>query len=143
MQFPIRPPFQNMKARTIAFKDNAWQVCPIAEASCIQICIPGPTGLLTLPFIIKGSRQGTGRWSWNGDIEKPTLRPSVRTTSGHFSEGFTPPCWCDFNREHEDEKSRFKCFRCHCWVNDGRAIFLDDTTHEFKGQTLDLLDLNG
>ena len=35
---------------------------------------------LELPVITSGRREGTNRWTWNGDLEKPTLRPSIKTT---------------------------------------------------------------
>ena len=88
--------------------------CPIAEATHVTMNIPGPTGKLTLPVILGGTRDGTGCWTWNGNTDTPTLRPSVLTT-GHD-------------------------FRCHSWINDGKAQFLGDCSHEYAGQTLDLLD---
>lgn len=45
----------------------------ISEATHIRLNIPGPTGLLTLPIITKGSRAGTGCWTWNADVDRPTL----------------------------------------------------------------------
>lgn len=30
---------------------------------------------------------------------------------------------------------------CHTWINDGKVQFLSDCSHEFAGQTLDLLDV--
>lgn len=89
--------------------------CDAAEATHLTLNIPGPTGELTLPVQQKGTREGTGNWTWNGDTEKPTLRPSVLTT-GHD-------------------------FRCHSWINDGQAQFLDDCSHPMRGQTVALLDV--
>lgn len=31
--------------------------------------------------------------------------------------------------------------RCHTWINDGQAQYLEDSTHEFAGKTLDLLEV--
>lgn len=92
----------------------------IQDATHVTLNFPGPVGLLTLPVIISGTRDGTGCWTWNGDIEKPTLRPSVLTQGSNF--------------EHEN-------FRCHTWVNDGQAQFLDDCNHELRGQTVDMLEV--
>lgn len=92
----------------------------IEEATHVTLHFPGPAGKITLPVIIKGQRNGTPCWSWNGDVEKPTLRPSVRTTGHHPELGFVS----------------------HSWVNDGKVVFLDDCVNcEFKGQTVDLLDV--
>ena len=89
--------------------------CEIVEATHIKIHIPGPFGYLYLPVIQGGTREGTGCWSWNGDVDKPTLKPSIKTTNNTDV--------------------------CHTWVTDGKAFYHDDTTHEFKGQTLDLIDV--
>lgn len=89
---------------------------PIEEATHVTLNFPGPVGLLTLPVIRSGTREGTGCWTWNGDIDKPTLRPSVLTQDGNQ-------------------------LRCHTWVNDGQAQFLDDTSHELRGRTVDMLEV--
>lgn len=107
--------------------------CSAETATHIRICIPGPVGMLMLPVMIKGSRKGTGNWTWNGDVEKPTLKPSV---SVHSTMRLT-------DEEHEiimkggavDPRP----YKCHTWIGDGKAQFLEDCTHELKGQTLDLL----
>lgn len=114
-----------MKARPVKIvMGEGYVQCPIAEATHVTINMPGPTGILTLPIILRGSRKDTGCWSWNGDTEKPTLKPSVKT-EGHLD----PVTW-------EPKK-----WVCHSWVNDGQAQFLRDSTHELTGQTVDLLDL--
>lgn len=94
---------------------NGYVRCSIPEATHLTMHIPGPTGVLTLPVITKGLREGTGCWTWNGSVEAPTLRPSVKTT-GHD-------------------------FICHSWINDGAAQFLPDCSHEFAGKTIDLLPI--
>lgn len=90
--------------------------CPIEEATHVELKMPGPLPYRVLPVIIKGTREGTGCWTWNGDTEKPTLRPSILTQ----------------NHLH----------RCHTWVNDGQAQFLDDCSHDLAGTTVELLDVN-
>lgn len=104
-----------MKAMPVRVVSGKREMCAASEATHVIINLPGPTGLLALPIIVKGTRDGTNCWSWNGDIETPTLRPSVlNQQSGH---------------------------RCHTWINDGKAQFLEDSNHEYAGQTLDLLDV--
>ncbi len=87
-------------------------------------------------------RIGTGEWTWNGSVEKPTFTPSISVKSGHYAANFKAEdnCWCTYNAEHPDESSPFKCQICHSFVTDGRIQFLDDCTHELKGQTVDLPD---
>ena len=103
---------------------EGYKDCSIEEATHVKINIPGPSGILYLPFILKGKREGTGCWTWNGETEKPTLRPSILTEGGTY-----------------DKDDKYYKFRCHIWCNNGQAVFLDDCTHEFKGQTIDLIDL--
>jgi len=72
-----------------------------------------------IPYQLNGSREHTGNWSWNGDTEKPTLRPSILTTS---KQG-------DINHI------------CHSFVNDGIIEFLSDCTHEFVNTKRELLEV--
>jgi hypothetical protein len=58
-----------------------------------------------------------GGWTWNGDRERPTISPSVLA-------------WAD-------------AFRCHSFVTDGRIRFLNDCTHNMKGQTVELPEFPG
>lgn len=132
-----------MKAIPLALVDGAAKQVEPALATHLKIQMPGPVGPLVLPVQIKGTREGTGNWTWNGDIEKPTLKPSVLTSAGHFAPGFKPEehsCWCTYNKARPDQAPAFTCYRCHVWVNDGNVQFLDDTTHELRNQTVPLLD---
>jgi len=104
-----------MKARPVILLNHQWVECAINEATHVQLMIPSWGWPLTLPVILSGRREGTKCWSWNGNTEAPTLKPSILTTRG---EGF----------------------RCHSWVNDGVATFLDDCSHELKGQSIPLGD---
>lgn len=107
----------------------------VEDATHITLNFPGPVGLLTLPVITKGSREGTNCWTWNGDTEKPTLRPSVRT------QGF----YRITDEEHallmSGQKVDPRPYCCHTWVNDGRAQFLTDCTHDLVNQTVDMLEV--
>ena len=104
-----------LKARAVRLEHGTGYIdCAIEEATHVTLNIPGPTGLLTLPVILSGTREGTGCWTWNGSTLAPTLRPSV-LTQGHD-------------------------FRCHSWINDGNAVFLDDCSHDMAGTTVPLLD---
>ena len=108
---------------------------PVDKATHVELNFPGPVGKLFLPVILKGTRDGTNCWTWNGDTEKPTLRPSVLT------EGV----WRITDGEYEELMSgkyvKPRPYRCHTWVNDGQAQFLDDCSHELRGQTVDMLEV--
>ena len=56
----------------------------------------------------------TGGWAWNGDLELPTLEPSLlSTTLGHLRPDHTT--------------------RCHLFVRKGVLVFLDDCSHGRAG----------
>lgn len=86
--------------------------------SALAFCCPGcaeigGSGLHMLPV---NSDWKTPQWEWDGDIESPTLSPSILTrTSGDTI--------------------------CHSYIRGGRIEFLGDCTHSLAGQTVDLLDL--
>jgi hypothetical protein len=105
-----------MKAKPYKDTGKGYRPCDAAEATHVQLAMPGPIPYRMIPVQQRGTRDGTGNWTWNGDTEKPTLRPSILTSDG---KGGT---------------------RCHSWVTDGNVQFLDDCTHEFKGQTVPLLE---
>lgn len=54
------------------------------------------------------------RWAFNGSLELPTFTPSMLV------------------------ESQGDGVRCHSYVTSGRIQFLEDTTHELRGQTVDL-----
>lgn len=110
---PLREHYNNLKR-------DGYETCKPEKATHIRIDIPGPTPQLTLPIIRNGTRAGTNCWTWNGSITSPTLRPSIKT-------------------EGVDEDG--KPFVCHVWVTQGLVKFLDDTTHELRGQTVPLHDV--
>lgn len=58
-------------------------------------------------------------WEWNGDVENPTLTPSVSRKT--------------FERDGVTVKTIN-----HFFVTDGNVQFLEDCTHDKKGQTLPL-----
>lgn len=79
-------------------------------------------------FFCEGCRCGHGfnatldrqpRWSFNNDLERPTISPSILVQSGN-ENGPTV---------------------CHSFVTDGRIQYLSDCTHHLAGQTIDLPDL--
>ena len=104
-----------MKALPVRLESGKYVRCSVADATHLTVNIPGPSGQKTLPVILHGSRKEIFAWTWNGSVEAPTLRPSVLT------KGYA--------------------FTCHSWVNDGKAQFLPDSTHEFAGKNVELLEV--
>lgn len=110
-----------MKAKPVRIEKGLGYVqCAIEDATHVSLRLPGPTGLLTLPVIRSGTRDGTGCWTWNGSTEAPTLRPSVLT--------------------QYDGADR--SWRCHSWINDGAAQFLSDCSHDMANTRVALLDVD-
>ncbi len=60
------------------------------------------------------------QWEFNGDFNKPTINPSILVTR-NMPDG-----------EH----------RCHSFIRDGKMQYLNDCTHEMKGQTVELPDID-
>lgn len=83
------------------------------------------------------------QWEFNGDLERPTFKPSILSRNGHFLEEHQAgkSCWCTYNAEHPDEPAPFVCCCCHSFVTDGRIQFLGDCSHALKGQTVDLPEI--
>lgn len=61
------------------------------------------------------------RWTFNGDLEKPTFKPSYLVHGSPVQP------------------------RCHSFVTDGQIAYLSDSTHDLAGKTVDLpvLDFKG
>lgn len=83
-------------------------------------------------------RANGARWSFNGDVDRPTFSPSVKITSGHYAQGWQgKSCWCTYKTE-EGEDPGFACGICHYFLRDGRIEFCADSTHALAGRTVDL-----
>ena len=76
--------------------------------------------------------EGTGpRWSWNGDVDKPTFSPSILVQYDHWTPPATP------SNPRPGPQTLVKDV-CHSFVVDGKIQFLSDCTHALAGQTVDL-----
>ena len=67
-------------------------------------------------------------WEWNGNLENPTVSPSIRVTYPA-----NPKALEEF-KEWRFERT------CHMFVKEGKIQFLDDCTHLLKGQTVEVPD---
>ncbi len=60
--------------------------------------------------------EGEGpKWDWNGDMDRPTVSPSILVRA---------------------------TYRCHSFVREGKIQFLSDCDHNLAGQTIDLPQLD-
>lgn len=55
-------------------------------------------------------------WNWNGDLEKPTVSPSLRVQGTNL---------------------------CHSFIREGKIEFLSDCDHKLKGQTVEIPNWDG
>lgn len=86
----------------------------------LEFYCPGCRGLHRVP--VTGERQEHRPvWKFNGDLESPTLSPSILRRIGPFPDGHTDVC--------------------HCFVRDGTIEFLGDCTHKSAGTTLELPEI--
>lgn len=66
--------------------------------------------------------QDGGKWQFNGDLESPTFSPSFLLSR---------PANPDANQA---------AYICHSFVRDGRIEYLSDCTHDYAGQTVDMIE---
>lgn len=127
-----------MKAKPYKRQDDGvtYIPCKPEDATHLEFIMPGPMGRIILPVQTRGTRSGTGNWTWNGDTEKPTLKPSI------LHRGTFPITDDEIRRLHAGEKLTPRPLICHSWVNDGTAQFLPDCSHELAGATVDLLEID-
>lgn len=120
-----------MKAKPLKIHPNGigygYLHCKVEEATHIELNLPCPLNDRIIPIIMRGLRDSIKKivWTWNGDTEKPTLKPSILTNGGVYSEDCT----------------EYTKYRCHTWITNGEAQFLSDCTHENVNKTLPLLDV--
>lgn len=75
-------------------------------------------------------------WDWNGDLIKPTFKPSILVTSrhpkGHSNENPAP---VGYKGEYVED-------RCHSYITDGVIDYLGDCTHYLKGKRVNLPEID-
>lgn len=80
----------------------------------IRFVCPGCKDIHAIPT--KGYRG----WKWNGDLAQPTIEPSILSRHPK-GDNFT--------------------MICHSFVRGGHIEFLNDSTHELAGKTVELPEL--
>ncbi|HSW90015.1 MAG TPA: DUF6527 family protein [Patescibacteria group bacterium] len=81
---------------------------------CPGCSLFGGSGLHILPV---NTDQKSPAWDWDGNTEQPTISPSILTG--------------------KDDDAH----RCHSFLTAGVFNFLDDCTHDLKGQSVQMPDL--
>ena len=78
-------------------------------------------GRYQLSFYCPGCRElhnVNETWHWNGNLDKPTIQPSIRVRAPH------------------GEKQQMRV--CHSYITEGTIQFLHDCTHDLSGKTVAL-----
>lgn len=128
-----------MKAKPLRWdkEKKLYFSCEPKQATHVELLVPGPLPNRIIPVVLgNATRAGTNCWSWNGDAEEPTLKPSIKTTG---TRSLTDD---DIKKIDAGIDLNLPDIVCHSFVNDGKIKFLADSTHEFAGQTMDLLEVS-
>lgn len=77
---------------------------------------------------------GPGGWTWDRNLDRPTISPSIRVDGIQWAEGkhFHKP------RHHVEAGQPTVC---HSFIRAGRWQYLGDCTHDLAGQTVDMVPL--
>lgn len=84
--------------------------CGVDDAEYVEFLVP--SDIFEYRRLKIGEKPGKDIWSWNGNIDEPTFRPSVLSTAS----------WAG------------KPFKCHSYITKGIVHFLNDCTHKYAGQ---------
>lgn len=79
-------------------------------------------------------------WTFNGDLDRPTLSPSLLVRTGHHITGQPPEENCRHCKDAKEDGHPTFCGICHSFIRDGKMEFLGDCTHKLSGQTVEIED---
>ncbi|HEY1179325.1 MAG TPA: DUF6527 family protein [Phytomonospora sp.] len=82
---------------------------------------------------------GPDGWTWNGDLERPTISPSILVRHRHWEPPVTAENLEQWKREPWEQHQVDRV--CHSFVRDGVWEFLSDCTHELAGQHIAMADV--
>lgn len=80
-----------------------------------------PACNLMHPVHVNPPGEAGDKWTWNGDVEKPTYSPSFKQSNWQVDRPKT----------------------CHYFIADGKLQYCTDSDHAFAGQTIELPDVPG
>lgn len=85
---------------------------------------------------------GGDPWTWNGDVERPTIQPSVKCE--HYKLSAEGEAMIDRGEKvPPGERYPGSDYCCHSVITDGQIQFCGDCTHPLANQTVPLPDLPG
>lgn len=100
-----------IKVRGTVVGRRVYVMCPACDAE-------GWSGLHAVDIVGPGGEVPPLCWSWNGDLEAPTVAPSILVTRG------------------PDENKI-----CHSFLVNGVWQYCSDSTHRMRGQSAPLMAL--
>lgn len=89
-----------------------------ADTGYLEFRCPGCGRVHSVPF---GPQRTEAVWGFDGNYESPTIIPSVKVTWS----------WLDDNGNSVE-----RC--CHSVITNGQIAFGGDSTHNLRGQTVEL-----
>lgn len=101
----MKAQIRNVDDHGVSYQTLAF-VCP----GCASV---GGSGLHLLPV---NTTEHSPSWDWDGNLERPTVEPSILTGGG-------------------------QPFTCHSFLRNGVFEFLSDSTHRYAGQSVEIPDL--
>lgn len=81
---------------------------------------------------------GKPKWTFSGDVERPTFSHSMLVQTVHYPSGGPFPTDEEYERIQRGEQIKGVPYVCHSFVEDGKIRFLGDCTHALAGQTVEL-----
>lgn len=100
--------------------------CEHGEGRSVRFMCPG----CEEHHICRVDGQSRPCWGFNGNMDAPTLTPSVLVTYNGPDAG-----------QVDADGFRAPPAICHSYVTDGRIQFLGDSTHHLAGQTVPLPEI--
>jgi len=79
-------------------------------------------------------------WQYNANREKPTFQPSINLRTGIYA-GATLSTEKTEAAEHWNDFLQRTSVICHFFIIEGKISYCGDTTHEFSGQVVPMLEI--
>lgn len=80
-------------------------------------------------------------WEFNGDINKPTFKPSLKVTWVKLPDNPEKDNNGNYILGEDGRIKGVKDMICHTFITDGNIQYLGDCTHELSGETIEMEDI--
>lgn len=79
---------------------------------------------------------GPVKWEWNGSLDKPTFKPSLKVTHQTHVPPVTPENLAEYKSKPWPQTVKEDV--CHSVITNGIIRFQGDCTHELRGKSMPL-----